>query len=868
MRYLSTYQHYIVNENSKNDAIKEITQEGKLGIILIGSPGIGKCLEYTTPILINDKLIEIGKLVEDNIPVNKTGEISIPVTNLFVNSINDDGKLVKNEVSNLYRGYSNDLINIKTQTGIDIKVTKTHPLLVLSNNGDIIWKNSEDIILTDKISRPRYINNTLIKSIEITEITTEMSRIIGYGLSDGDFSNTKNSKYFNLTSIDNDIVDDFKKCIEKESDNILTVKSKNVKHSVQFNDNVKKGHRFMDKSKYSFISKIGEICGNYIFGKKSYLVEIPEIIFTNDELLKNFLACYFVCDGSVYKNRVEYYTSSNKMAIDISYSLLKFGINSVIKNRVIKLNGKEFNSKIIRITGNDYNLFGSIFNEFISCKRKIIKINNNIINPNIGGFLPNDYFVKLVKENKLVKKVEKEIGYKFYENLKFRRVLTKDRFNKIISFLEKENILINEKYINLHNNLFFDKIEEIKILEHNDYVYDIVLCKYHNFIGGNIPTILHNSTFAKNYITDKNRNIKIFSTDDVSLTMSKNPNIYHKGSSELNLRKLSMFIKSGGSFIYDTTGVKKENVESVTKEARDNGYNVVYIHLVGTLDLSLKQNLQRERNVPEDVIKNIYAEQFKNMKYFSSLNPDTYYVVYNIDGKYKYMKYDGQKLIKRKVDRYVESVDNKEFTIKDAYLSAIAVIDDGFLINFYDQDERYLSTDDIDKETDKYKNFKLSKDIYNNRYSRFTLEVTNSKTSLSFEDFATIINDMTVAIEDISSKGWTLADFYASKDDDSAGEHRFYHIRFLFTKPKVKIDDKSLQSAFTKEQIIDIFNSDSLDVEDITFYDDYIEVEFEDNGGNYSSIDDKLNSVTTRLGGTSYDLVNYDIVKIYFEDQE
>lgn len=376
------------------------------------------------------------------------------------------------------------------------------------------------------------------------------------------------------------------------------------------------------------------------------------------------------------------------------------------------------------------------------------------------------------------------------------------------------------------------------------------------------------STFAKNYITHKNQNIKIFSTDDVSLTLTKQHDVYRKGSSELNLKRLYMFMKSGGSFIYDTTGVKKQNVESVTKEARDNGYNIVYIHLVGTLDLSLKQNLQRERNVPEDVIKNIYAEQFVNMKYFSSLNPDVYYIVYNIDGKYKFMKYNGQKLLKRKSDRYVENVDNREFTIKDAYLSAIALIDDGFLINFYDQDEKYLSTDDIDKETDNFKNFMLSKDIGNNRYSRFTLEVTNSKTSLSFEDFATIINDMTVTIEDLSNKGWTLSDFFASKDDDSAGEHRFYHIRFLFTKPKEVISKKSLQSVFTKEQITDIFETDGLDVEDITFYDDYIEVEFDNPDYHHNSnVDDRINSITTRLGGSEYDL-RHDSVIIYFDNQE
>ena len=373
------------------------------------------------------------------------------------------------------------------------------------------------------------------------------------------------------------------------------------------------------------------------------------------------------------------------------------------------------------------------------------------------------------------------------------------------------------------------------------------------------------STFAKNYITHKNQNIKIFSTDDVSLTLTKQHDVYRRGSSELNLKKLFMFMKSGGSFIYDTTGVKKQNVENVTKEARDNGYNIVYVHLVGTLDLSLRQNLQRERNVPEDVIKNIYAEQFTNMKYFSSLNPDTYYIVYNIDGKYKFMKYDGQKILKRKSDRYVENVDNREFSIKDAYLSAIAVIDDGFLINFYDQDERYLSTDDIDKETDKFKNFILSKDIGNIRSNRFTLEVTNTNTSLSFEDFATIINDMVVTIEDIATKGWTVTDFFASPDDDSAGEYRFYHIRFVFTKPKEIIGNKSLQSVFTKEQITDVFNSDGLSVEDITFYDDYIEVEFDNPDYHHNSnVDDRLDSITKRLGAREYEN-NYDTVKIWFD---
>jgi predicted kinase len=378
------------------------------------------------------------------------------------------------------------------------------------------------------------------------------------------------------------------------------------------------------------------------------------------------------------------------------------------------------------------------------------------------------------------------------------------------------------------------------------------------------------STFAKNFISHKNQNIKIFSTDDVSLTLTKKHDVYRKGSSELNLKKLFMFIKSGGSFIYDTTGVQRENVENVTNVARDNGYNIIYIHLMGTLDLSLRQNLQRERNVPSDYIKNVYESQFKNMKFFSSLNPDSYYVIYNIDGKYKFMKYDGNQLFRRKVDKYVpfnEDVDNKEFSIKDVYLNSISLSDD-YKLTFYDLNySHYLETEDINKNTDKFKNFELSKVIGNNLESEFTIEVTNTKVSLSLDEFVDILNEMYVTIQYLKTKGWTLSDFLASTDDDSVGELRFHHIRFTFSKPKVKVSDMSLQNAFTKEQITDVFNSDGLDVDDITFYDEYIEVEF--TSRNYNRRDDtdeRLDSITKRLGGREYEN-DYDTVKIWFNQE-
>jgi replication factor C small subunit len=323
MRYIKEFFNYIKEEWSKNEPIPEILDKEKgLAVFLIGAPGIGKCLEYNTPILVNNKMTKIGKLIDNYNTESKIGEINIPVKNLYVKSLNDSGEFVENEISSLYRGYSEKLINIKTQTGVDIKVTPIHPLLVLEKNGDIIWKKSSEITIDDKLARPRIINNTFNNK---SKISNELSRIIGYSLSDGNFIKNKNSKFLTLTNIDIDIIDDFRKCVEKEN-KILTVKSKKIRHSVQYSDDIKLGNRRFKKDKYDFISNISEICGDYIFGNKSHKVRIPDDIISNSESLKHFLGSYLSCDGSVFENRVEYYTSSYEMATDLSYALLMFNL--------------------------------------------------------------------------------------------------------------------------------------------------------------------------------------------------------------------------------------------------------------------------------------------------------------------------------------------------------------------------------------------------------------------------------------------------------------------------------------------------------------------------------------------------------------
>lgn len=320
------------------------------------------------------------------------------------------------------------------------------------------------------------------------------------------------------------------------------------------------------------------------------------------------------------------------------------------------------------------------------------------------------------------------------------------------------------------------------------------------------PPAVGKSTFATNYITHKNRNIKIFSTDDVSLTRTKNPTHYKHGSSELNIKRLKMFIKTGGSFIYDTTGTQKENISSITKLAHSEGYQVIFIHLIGTLDMSLKQNIQRERNVPSSFIKHAYDEQFKNMKFFSELRPESYYIVYNIDGKYKFMKYEDGKILKRKVDKYVslkESIETKDddFDIEDVMLHVIDLVDAGYRIEFKSADDNYLKPEDIQKKNDYFKNFNLTRKDYNKIKSKFTINILGQDKLVSFREFEDIISVMGVSTQHFKSKGWTLSDFRIDKKA-WGDELAFNLISFKYTKPdqEIKVDkvDKNLEKSISK----------------------------------------------------------------------
>lgn len=167
------------------------------------------------------------------------------------------------------------------------------------------------------------------------------------------------------------------------------------------------------------------------------------------------------------------------------------------------------------------------------------------------------------------------------------------------------------------------------------------------------------STFAKHHI---HREMKKFSTDDVSLEFTGDPNKYYPKASEINLERLKDYMKSGKDFIYDTTGIHEQNVINVYKEAKSKGYKVIFILILIDKSTAKMQNIRRGRigghMAEEEYIEDVYKEQLRTTKNYLKLNPDAFYIAFSKSYatplhefpqvKYQFMKFDDEGVLMRR----------------------------------------------------------------------------------------------------------------------------------------------------------------------------------------------------------------------------
>ncbi|MCX6706037.1 MAG: excinuclease ABC subunit UvrB [Candidatus Woesebacteria bacterium] len=548
---------------------------------LLGVTGSGKSLSYNERVLVYEKgnnsfkafFIEIGKLVEDPTSVNK---------DLYVPSINPKtGQQELKPIIQLIRHETpKKMYSVTTSCGKQVDVTGDHNFWVIRNGLFKLVKTTE-ITKNDYLPTPRILeikDLAVINTIYLKEYLKrdayfkfnqikndikkeELRKLLGY------------KKYYRIINKNEGISI---RCIDslnlsnKTLNNIKIYKKQGIplKNEIHIDKNflsllgiyIAEGH---SEKNYLLISvhenafqklfknylnildikykernfNLGDfqisncllsdlfssMCGN----KSSNKVLPPWFMQLDLKQLSYILSAYFSGDGTVTENEIQACTASSKLACDLSYALMRYGINVRIRNKIkyatntinkvkrqyyeIVISGKENLTKFQKY-------IGFILERKQFKLSQIIKLNSNT---NVD-LTPIDGYI--------FKQLRKNIGFT-HESLSKLVGCTRSYFSmiedgsrkpsnkllrKIVNIFEENTdsplILSDLNKLKVLTEIFCTKVKEIKLIKPtSDYVYDIAVKDNETFLAGMGGIYVHNTFTVANVIEKLQRPTLIIS---------------------------------------------------------------------------------------------------------------------------------------------------------------------------------------------------------------------------------------------------------------------------------------------------------------------------------------------------------------------
>ncbi|ASJ01959.1 secretion system protein [Thermococcus profundus] len=328
-------------------------------------------------VLIGDVVEELFSKYSDRIKTYKDLEyIELEPEDRFeVVSVGPDLKAGKHTVTAVWRRKvrkGEKLMRIRTRTGNEVILTKTHPFFVFSD-GDVVRKEAEKVRPGDRVAvmmrppkapqgraiipdevyagisdyylvpngngmkkvpnrgmPPKNAEYLLSKNSKPVKLVREVGNSLAYtaGVILGDGYLSSNGYYLSVTFDDPSYMNAFTSAISKflpESE--PRIRDHGTSKVVTYGSRI-------------FSEVLSRIFG-IPKGKKSAVWDVPDIVLTNDDLMRYFIAGLFDADGSVDENgpAVIITTKSESAARKIWYAFQRLGIISTVsrvKNRGFK----------------------------------------------------------------------------------------------------------------------------------------------------------------------------------------------------------------------------------------------------------------------------------------------------------------------------------------------------------------------------------------------------------------------------------------------------------------------------------------------------------------------------------------------------
>jgi len=522
----------------------------KGGVAAIPGPfGAGKCVAGDTLIFANAELIEIKELFELHFN-NKENQVveSNEYENLIklkkplkIYAFNKD-KTEEGIATHVYKGKTNRLIEVKTRSGRNVKLTPVHKLFRVDENLEIVETEAQNLNEGDFIASPR--------KIDFAETYQD------YNLN------------FECRICDEEIIGSIPILIEGYCRKNNTTKKSlakliRVPYHTLMNFYLKRNYpsKSFVTSLYKLIGKKLEI-NSIKVERDSLIVKVPKIF--SEEFSE--LLGYLMSDGMIKGSQsVHFFNQKEKLLNRTSYLIEKlFGLKSkryyartvdaiVVNSRAIvriledfgyPLNKKSRNIKIpSKLLKSPDSVINSFLVAYISCDGHVGKKEVEITTASrqmqsgisylllrlgilhrlrqrvINGSTYYRVFISPREAIKLAPYYDKEFYYNSNDIVPItsgllRRILdgrkpyeleregistttyysnsrqTVKTFSKVVDLL---NIDYLQEFKSALDYVFCDEIVSINIIEGEADVYDITVPITHNFVGGNFPMILHNT---------------------------------------------------------------------------------------------------------------------------------------------------------------------------------------------------------------------------------------------------------------------------------------------------------------------------------------------------------------------------------------
>jgi len=441
--------------------------------ILVGSRGLSKCEVGKNLLVTKNGIRTIKSLVPDNIE--------------YIQQKCDNKLYGENGFSEVEYSWYNGkkkTKKIKTRSGRTMECTFNHPLRVVSN-GEICWKNAENITIGDYLPIQRKYEEWNHNNLD-----EDVAYMIGAMVGDGCYSNTSSGLGF--TNIDQDCINNVNIGLKKWKNADLKISATN---NIQYTVKGELSNKFYKKS---FIEEFG--CDNYS-GTGNKIT--PKIIMSAPfSAIASYLQGLFDTDGCCHTNNciVEFSSKSYQLAEETQFLLLILGINSFLKTQFNKKYNKNYYK--LQISGSSLRIFRDTVGFRINRKQETLNKhclktsndNTDIIPLELIG----DKLLKLREFSKDTVYKTKHNKYGANKISPYKLKKYNPSYNQLRTFLNlfgksplssksKEYTDLNTV---LNNNYYYDQI--VSIEEGYEDTYDVHLKgDDHSFISNGF--ISHNS---------------------------------------------------------------------------------------------------------------------------------------------------------------------------------------------------------------------------------------------------------------------------------------------------------------------------------------------------------------------------------------